>query len=212
MTYIPRCIPEEDLSYYRKARMGNRSGYGKKPSLIVVDMTREYTEDAFSYGCGKTGQPAVKAIKNLLDICRDRKILTIFTKVPTGSSLETGCWEDKMFPAPRTSVPNPAEANDISPLIAPREGEIVLVKAHASAFFGTQLVSILTHEHVDTIIVTGMVTSGCVFATVIDGFSYNFKVIVPLECSHEVALYNIDQKYGDVEKLDDVVAKLKELI
>lgn len=213
--YVPDCISKEDLDYFKKAGAGKRVGFGKKAGLVIVDMTRGYTEDIFPNGCSKAGQPAIKANKKLLNLCRELSILTVFTKDFPGSFLETGCWGDKMFP---TGVVIPPEAYEFPDELKPNEDEIVMPKAHSSAFFGTQLASILIHERIDTLLVTGMVTSGCVRATAVDAFSYNYKVIVPLECvadrgviSHQVSLFDIDQKYGDVMELSEVLEQLKTL-
>ncbi len=96
------------------------------------------------------------------------------------------------------------EANTIADDLAPWPSDVVIVKEKASAFFGPQLVSILNYEDIDTTIFSGMVTSGCVRATAVDSFQYNYKVILPLECvadrgkiSRRVNLIDIEQKYPD---------------
>jgi maleamate amidohydrolase len=107
------------------------------------------------------------------------------------------------------------EAHEIADTIKPEPKDIVVTKSKPSAFFGTPLASMLVYLGVDTLVVTGMVTSGCVRATVIDAFSHNYRVIVPLECvadrsptSHQVNLFDIDMKYADVLPLADVLAHL----
>ena len=99
--------------------------------------------------------------------------------------------------------------------IAPIDGDVVLPKRHASAFFGTALASYLIDFEIDTLIVTGATTSGCVRATVADAFSYNFRTIVVadgvydrLQVSHDVSLFDMDAKYADVLMADEVVAHL----
>ncbi len=89
----------------------------------------------------------------------------------------------------------------------------MVTKSKPSAFFGTPLASMLTYLGVDTLVVTGMVTSGCVRATVVDAFSHNYRVVVPIECvadrsatSHQVNLFDMDMKYADVLPLADVLA------
>jgi nicotinamidase-related amidase len=89
--------------------------------------------------------------------------------------------------------------------IAPRDGDVLLPKKHPSAFFGTPLVSHLVDQQVDTLVITGCTTSGCVRSSVTDAFAYNFKVIVPEDCvydraptSHAVNLWDMDGKYADV--------------
>ena len=106
---------------------------------------------------------------------------------------------------------------EIDPRIAPVEGEAVLMKSAASAFFGTPLASILTAERCDTVIVSGASTSGCVRATAVDALQHGYRVLVPREAvgdrnpaAHEANLYDIDTKYGDVVSLDETVAYLEE--
>ena len=104
---------------------------------------------------------------------------------------------------------------EIDPRIAPLEGEAVLVKCFASAFFGTTLASILASQACDSVIVTGASTSGCVRATAVDALQHGYRVVVPREAvgdrnpaAHEANLYDIDTKYGDVVSLDEVLAYL----
>jgi maleamate amidohydrolase len=104
---------------------------------------------------------------------------------------------------------------EIDPRIAPADGEIVFNKKVASAFFGTPLVSQLASRGVDTVILTGCSTSGCIRATAVDAVSYGFRVIVPEECvadradaPHRANLFDIDSKYGDVVGVDEVLEHL----
>lgn len=108
-----------------------------------------------------------------------------------------------------------ATLSDDSPIvdeIAPLEQEYVLEKAKASAFFGTPLFSYLVRENIDTLYIAGTTTSGCIRASVIDAFSYGYKVFVVEECvfdrsqfSHLINLYEMNAKYADVIKLNDVL-------
>ena len=101
--------------------------------------------------------------------------------------------------------------------IAPVAGEVVIDKgSKPSGFFGTQLASLLIYEGVDTCIVTGMTTSGCVRATVLDAFQYNFNVVIPHEAcadrsqlSHAVSLYDMHMKYADVVSVDETIAYVR---
>jgi maleamate amidohydrolase len=103
------------------------------------------------------------------------------------------------------------------PALAPAEGEIVINKGgKPSGFFGTALASYLIDAGADTVIVTGMTTSGCVRATVLDAFQYNFNVVVPFECaadrsqiSHRVSLFDLHMKYADVVSLGETVDYLE---
>jgi maleamate amidohydrolase len=105
---------------------------------------------------------------------------------------------------------------EIDPRIAPRPNEPVLNKLFASAFFGTPLASLLTAAGIDTLIVTGASTSGCVRATVVDALQHGFRPLIPREAvgdrnpaAHEVNLFDMDAKYGDVLSLEETLRYLE---
>ncbi len=108
----------------------------------------------------------------------------------------------------------------IAEALTPQPGEVVIDKgAKPSGFFGTPLASYLTFDGADTVIVTGMTTSGCVRATVLDAFMNNFNIIIPHECSadrsqmsHKVNLFDMHMKYADVLSLDETIEWLKETV
>lgn len=219
IVYIPDIIPKEDAEIFEKyhGTSRRRVGFGRKAAVIVVDMTNAFVLDDYPTGYSKTGIPCARAIKELLEHARAAGLPVIYTKGILFSHPEEdalrGRWIDKTSPLPREVL---EVANQIYHEIVPVRGDIVIEKAKPSAFFGTQLVSILNYLGIDTLIVTGMVTSGCVRATVVDAFSYNYRVIVPEECvadrsqiSHKVNLFDMDMKYADVMKLDDVIANIE---
>ena len=112
----------------------------------------------------------------------------------------------------------PARGYDFVEEIAPRPGDVLVPKKHPSAFYATALASHLIDAGADTLIVTGCTTSGCVRGSVVDGFSYNFKVTVPEECvydrgavSHAVNLFDMSEKYADVLPVADLMTKLRAL-
>jgi nicotinamidase-related amidase len=112
----------------------------------------------------------------------------------------------------------PEQGYRMPPQVAPAEHDILLPKKHPSAFFGTPLVSHLIDLGVDTLVVTGCTTSGCVRATVVDAFSYNFRVLVPADAVydrsptvHQANLFDIGQKYADVvttERVRELIGAL----
>jgi maleamate amidohydrolase len=112
----------------------------------------------------------------------------------------------------------PARGYEFVAEVAPREGDVLIPKKHPSAFFGTAMCSHLIDKQVDTVIVTGCTTSGCVRGTVVDAFSLNFRVAVPYECvydrsitSHKVNLFDLGQKYADVLPVGQLMSRLREL-
>ncbi|MBI2848980.1 MAG: isochorismatase family protein [Chloroflexi bacterium] len=196
-------IPDADRKMFDK--MGDRGhiDFGQRPALIVVDMTYNFADSRYPPGNSEMGKPAVAAIRRLLDAARSASVPVFYT-VGVDSTLpgQRGRWktlrEDPLSP----DLP---PKNAVVEEIAPQEGEFVIPKMRPSAFFGTNLVDLLIYQQIDTTIVTGMTTSGCVRATVVDAFSYNYRVIIPEEgvgdralLSHKVSLYDMHMKYADV--------------
>lgn len=171
--YVPDLIPESDVAMYRKAGFGHPIGWGRAIAVLVVDMTRTFVEDRVALGSAKMGHVALRGIARLLDVARPMGLPAVFTRmVPFRTRAEAGRWYDScpgIFGRPGDPVAQ--ASSEIPPEIAPRAGEPVIVKSKPSAFFGTPLHSLLTFQGADTLIVTGMVTSGCVRATVDDAFS-----------------------------------------
>jgi nicotinamidase-related amidase len=218
--YVPDVVPDSDLAMYRKANFGHPIGWGRKVAIVVVDMTRAFVEDRFALGGAKMGQAALRGIVRLLQVARPIGVLVFFTKmVPFRNRTEAGRWYDScpgIFGDPRDAAAH--ESAEIPPEIAPRADEPVIVKGKPSAFFGTQLHSMLTFHNVDTLVITGMVTSGCVRATVDDAFAHDYRVIIPAECvadraeiPHRVNLFDMEMISADVMSLDDTLKHLREL-
>ena len=216
MAYVPDIIPPEERERYAKGNMGKRVGFGPRPAVLVVDMTRAFTEDRFPLGCRAAGVPCAAAIRTLLEAVRPLGVPVLYTRYDAfAADAQWGRWLDKGTGAEPDSLMRGPEAHEIADAVKPAAGDIVVTKSKPSAFFGTPLASMLTYLGVDTVVVTGMVTSGCVRATVIDAFSHNYRVIVPLECvadrsptSHQVNLFDMDMKCADVLPLADVLAQL----
>jgi nicotinamidase-related amidase len=193
-----------------------RAGFGKKPALVVVDVNRGFTDPASPLVCDLDG--CVAAIARLLAAFRQAELPVVFTTV---------CYDDlgrqaaavfvEKVPALLVLEPG-SEWVEIDPRIAPAEGEPVLAKQFASAFFGTTLASLLASAGCDTVVVTGASTSGCVRATAVDALQHGYRVVVPREAvgdrnpaAHEANLYDLDTKYADVVSLEETLAYLEEL-
>ena len=194
---------------------GERGGFGRRPALIVVDMTLGFTDPESPLASDLDGP--VEAIQKLLEAARQAEIPIVFTTVAYRESdkLTAAAFIDKV-PA-LLKLEAGSRWAEIDPRISPREKEPVLNKLFASAFFGTGLSSLLTTAGVDTLIVTGATTSGCVRATVVDALQYGFRPVVPREVvgdrnpdAHETNLYDVEAKYGDVVYLEEVLKYLEE--
>ncbi len=220
-------IPAADAAIYDAAGYGARSPWGARPAVLVVDVNHNFVGDRrepildsirrFRNSCGEAGWDAVDAIERLLESARGPGVPVFYTTQQAQTSAQlAGGWARK-----NSRVEDDADAERaefgvrIPDQIAPVPGDTVLIKDKPSAFVATPLVSYLQFHHVDTVIVVGGTTSGCVRATVIDAFSYNYTVVAVeegcfdrAEVSQAVNLFEINAKYADVAKLDDVVAYL----
>lgn len=212
--YIPASLPAADVAVHERCGWGRQIGFGERAAVLIVDMCRYFTEERYPYSCPETGIPAAQAIAKLLVAARQAQLPVIYTTQDlTPRTLVTaGRFTEKMNPIDG-SFATDRRSHEIVPEVQPLEADTVIVKPKPSAFYGTQLVSMLNFLKVDTLIVTGVTTSGCVRATVDHAFAYNYRVIVPIECvadrvrlPHEINLYDMDTTSADVRPLASVVA------
>jgi maleamate amidohydrolase len=215
-------IPDSDLKKYELAGFGGVSELGKKPALLIIDvqyrtvgttpMPFEEAVKEFRTSCGEVGWKAVENISKLLELFRERDWPVIYPYVAPKIAHDFGRLAEKSPGLMNIA----AKGYEFVEEIKPSEKDLLLPKRHPSAFFGTPLVSYLVDMGVDTLITTGCSTSGCVRGTVVDGFSYNFRVGVPhdatydrSEVSHAVNLFDLASKYADVSSTDEMIAKLR---
>lgn len=223
-------IWEKFLSERDRARgsrePARRKGGGTRPALLMVDLYRWAFGDApeplldaiktWPGSCGLAGWDALPHIERLLGEARTLGIPVVHI---TGMQGMPG-WRDATPRGGKREDPANAERllrrYDIMDGVTPIDSEVVLRKNSPSAFWGTSLIGHLVSLGIDTLIIAGESTSGCVRATVVDGKSYRYKVIVPEPCvfdrdeaSHAINLYDMDQKYADVIPLDDALAYLR---
>ena len=191
-----------------------RAGFGKKPALIVVDVNVGFTDPASPLVCDL--DEVVAAIQALLRETRVAGFPVVFTTVAFDAAARAAArvFIEKV-PALLTLEAG-SRWVEIDPRLARAPEEPVLVKSFASAFFGTALSSLLASAGVDTVIVTGASTSGCVRATAVDALQHGYRVVVPREAvgdrnpaAHEANLYDLDTKYADVVSLEETLAYLE---
>jgi maleamate amidohydrolase len=188
-------------------------GFGRKPAVIVIDFTLAYT----TLGSPFFAEGVVRAVRDtvpLLAAARAAGVPVIHTRVEYHPSGADGGWFVRKVPALRKMVAGEKLAQ-IDPAVAPLPEEVVLVKQYPSPFFGTPLAPMLAALGVDTLILAGCSTSGCVRAGALDGVQHGYRVIVPQECvgdrhdgPHDANLFDINAKYGDVVRRDEVVSYL----
>ena len=183
---------------------GQRIGFGKKPALLMIDFMQGYTlEGAPLFAPGVVS--AVAQSVELLACARQANILVVHTNIRyhPGHFADGGIWIKKA-PVMRDMVEGNPLADFCEPL-QPNADEVVISKQYASSFFGTSLASLLRAQGIDTVVLAGCSTSGCIRATAVDAVQHGFRTIVVRECvgdrhsaPHEANLFDIDSKYGDV--------------
>ena len=197
---------------YAKQGFGNKSGFGVAPALLVVDFVNGFN-DPDLFGGGNIPE-AIEQTKKLLAFFRAKKLPVCFTRVvyaDDGSDAGVFCLK-----APKLKILTEASRDSqVVDELTPVAGEYVLRKTQPSAFFGTDLAPWLIRQRVDTVIVTGATTSGCVRASVVDSMSYNFRTIVASDGvgdralgPHEANLFDMGQKYADLHKVEEIIAAL----
>jgi nicotinamidase-related amidase len=208
---------EDKHTIYQRAQLGHTLGYGRRPAVAVVDLQIGFTAPERSPLAGNL-DAEVAATNTIIAAARKKNVPVIFTVVGYDSNRQddAGLWPEKA-PSLRLLTVG-SELVELDPRLDRRPADLVIVKKYASAFFGTYLASTLTMKGVDTLIVTGCTTSGCVRATVMDALAHGFRPIVPLEAvgdrarePHEANLFDIGAKYGDVVPLSDVIRYLENL-
>jgi maleamate amidohydrolase len=190
-----------------------RAGFGRRPALVVIDMSVGFTDVESPLHCDL--EDVVESIERLLAATRAARLPVVYTTVAYDEAAKerAAVFIDKV-PALLTLEAG-SRWVEIDPRLAPQTGESVLTKLFASAFYGTPLASLLAAQQVDGLIVTGASTSGCVRATAVDALQHGYRVVVPREAvgdrnpdAHEANLYDIDAKYGDVVSVEDVLNHL----
>ena len=208
---------KEAETYYASIGFSRRTGFGERPALLVIDCNHGCSDPAVS-PMAIAMDEEIRNIRRLLDLSRAKQFPVVHTTVVyTEEHFRDGGWFIKKVPTLEALRPGSKESQ-IVPELAPRSGELVLEKRFPSGFYGTSLHSYLTTCRVDTVVVTGDSTSGCVRATVVDAVSSGFRVVVPRQCvadrvplTHVVNLFDMDSKYGDVMDVDDVLAALERI-
>ena len=195
---------------------GERQGFGRRPALLVIDMSVGFTSPESPLHCEL--DDAVRAIGQLLDAAREKGLPVVYTTVSYGEGEKAvaKAFIDKV-PA-LLALTEGSPFTKIDPRIAPLPHEPVLNKLFASAFFGTSLQSLLAARDCDSVLLTGTSTSGCVRATAVDVLQNGYRLTIPREAvgdrnraAHEQALYDVDAKYGDVVSLEESLTWLAAL-
>ena len=222
-------LTERDKQVLAKAGYGKRGGFGKRPALFIIDVQYNFCGDTpedileglkqYRTHCGREAWEAVEHIVPLLELAREKNIPVFYTESGRRADLlDSGVQVGKNHRGnEKTVLANTHSTQTVEPL-APRPQDIRITKQKPSCFFGTIFMSHLNFLDVDTLIMVGCTSSGCLRATTVDAYSYNFKVIIPEECafdrfqsSHAMSLFDLNCKYADVIPTDEVADYLRDL-
>jgi nicotinamidase-related amidase len=217
-------LTERDKQVFAAAGYGARAGFGKRPALLVIDVSYAFTGDdpeepilesikRWRNSCGAESWVAIRHIRKLIDKAHERELPVIYTTGVRRADLwDSGGWRAKNTRSKEVPVSN-RNGYDIVDEIAPSAKDLVITKQKPSGFFGTPMTGYLTQLGCDSVIVTGTTTSGCVRATAVDAFSYNYRVAMVEEgcfdrsqASHAMTLCDLGAKYADIVKAEEVLA------
>lgn len=200
---------------YSRAGFGKRLGFGLRPALLIVDFVNAYLNQTSPLYAGV--EAVVSPAAEILRAARHAEIPVIFTQVV----FEKGGVDGGLFYRKVEGLAlfqGESEAGSIIPALTPLPSELVIRKQYASAFFGTPLSAVLASLQRDSVIITGLSTSGCVRATAVDAVQYGYIPIVVREAvgdrdarPHESALFDLDAKYADVVSCEETKRYLKSL-
>lgn len=201
---------------YRAAGYGGIDiGYGDKPAVLVVDFQTAFTDPRYAIGKLPMVHAARDRTAQLLDVARGRNVPVAKCYTAYGSQADMPRWK---IPAVREEFIYGHPCTELDPKVHDPTYDFTFCKNAPSIFFLTPLVTFLAKHQVDTIIVTGCTTSGCVRASIVDGFSFGFRVIVPEDCCgdadrepHEDNLRDCGRRYCDVTDANDVERYLRNL-
>lgn len=203
-----------DIEFFAARGFGIRLGFGTRPAILVVDLVRAFTDPEWPLGADLTDQLA--ATGQLLDAAHAVGVPVFFSTVEyvDPQMRDAGVWGLKMKGA--ETLRSGTGGSEIDIRLPRRDTDIVIVKKYASCFFGTDLGSRLVSMGVDTLIITGATTSGCVRASAVDAVQNGFRPIVVRQAvgdrsdrAHEQSLFDLDAKYADVCDLADVLSYLE---
>jgi maleamate amidohydrolase len=198
----------DERAIYRRQGFANPVGLGSHPAMLVIDFVRGFTDPAY-FGGGNIGDAITRTV-DLLSLARARRWPIAHTRVVFADDGSDANAFTMKVPS-LLKLTETSELAQIVPEVAPHPGEAIFRKRHASAFFGTDLAAWLAFRRVDTLLIAGCTTSGCVRASVVDASAHNFRPTVIRDCvgdralgPHEANLFDMGQKYADVMPLADL--------
>lgn len=209
-------VPDEELETYRKGGFARRIGFGRRAALLNIDTTHMFVDPAYSQ-CGRAMPQLLQALVALTEAFRALDLPIYYSRRDDRTHpTYRGLWNEKLGTAGDHQYSRDARADEWPDAYAPRPQDRVILKNKPSCFFQTPLDSFLRYDGVDTLVICGISTSGCVRHGAVDAFSHNLRPILVEEAcgdrspaAHKANLFDMDMKFCDVERLDDVLDELR---
>ncbi len=216
-------LTEQDKAVLVQSGHGARGGFGQRPALLVVDVSYAFCGDKdepitesvkrWRNSCGADAWKALPVMARVIAAARGKNVPVIYTTGAVANNKDWGSWALKNSRTSDSLLQNGLDGYEIMPQVKPNPGEVVLRKLKPSAFYGTPLISYLHQSQIDTLVLAGTTTSGCVRATVVDGFSLNYRMSVIEDCvfdrfqaSHAINLFDMHAKYADVVNSENAIS------
>lgn len=200
----------EDEVFFSERGFGKLLGFGQKPALIVVDMIKGFTDSSMPMGSDLT--PQINQTNKILNVMHKANLPVFFTTIAYDDEAlaDSGLWYQKMEGL--KTLKSGTEAVELDSRLDYQSGDGLIVKKYASAFFGTDLIARLNAKNVDTVIIVGCTTCGCIRATAVDALQLGYRPIVVedgvgdrSQSSHDQSIFDLRQKYADVLFTDHVI-------
>ena len=204
---------QTDEEFFRQRGFGLRIGFGDRPALLVIDLIKAFTDAGMMLGANLDSQ--IEAANSLLNAAHDRKMPVIFSTViyQDADFKDAGIWALKQKGV--VTLKAGTSGVELDPRLKAQKTDTLLMKKYASCFFGTDLVSRLLAHRIDTLLIAGCTTSGCVRATAVDACQTGFRPMVVREAvgdrsaaAHDQSLFDLDAKYADVVSLAETLEYL----
>lgn len=202
--------------FFRSRGFGLKIGFGTRPAILSVDFINAFTDPRMSLGSDLSTE--IFAARSVMDAARETGVPIIHTTVAyhAGDLSDAGVWVLKQ--AGLATLRSGTPEVEVDERLGIQEGEPLIAKKYASVFFGTDLVPRLVSQGIDTVLILGCTTSGCVRASAVDAVQNGFRPMIVREAvgdrslrAHEQALFDLEQKYADVVSVKETIDYLSGL-
>ena len=200
---------------YASSNLGGKVGFGKRPAIVVIDLQKGFTLEEATAGADMT--QTVENVNRLTEAAREKNIKVYYTRVGyQKDGIDLGVFGYKAFVLREFTRDH--WNYELDERLKIREEDVIIEKHWPSVFFGTHLLQMLITTHIDTFIITGCTTAGCVYASTVDSCSYGFRTMVVsdgvadrAEETHNMFLWNMGQKYADICSVDETIAEINKM-